>query len=410
MIPTLDVTLDFGNGTDPVQVGKLARDPGTRRPVFEWDRGFSARPLPVWPLQAKNPTGLLWSQRGLAVPGLFEDSLPDGWGKLLLDREIHQQGLGTMQADDLARLAFTGKHGMGALCYAPQQAPSQPHAPTLAWFEDLIPRVEGDASIDDLRQLRAATGGSQGARPKFVAQLHTDRQTWRDHRHAHAPEWTNVLVKARGSMDSPDAVSIECAYGAMMRLANIRTSPMFAMQGDKESFFVTHRFDRAEGRRLHMATVAGLLDAPLQHGSLDYTDLLTMVQALCRDHRAVEEMYRRMLFNARAHARDDHMRNHAFLMDDRGVWALAPAYDVTFETGPGGEHSTAIAGEGRRPGPTAFAQVADAFGIKKKRATDILDEVDAAIAQWPLLAEEHGVRQAKAKEIQGVFQTARTWA
>jgi serine/threonine-protein kinase HipA len=121
-------------------------------------------------------------------------------------------------------------------------------------------------------------------------------------------------------------------------------------------------------------------------------------------------MYRRMLFNARTHARDDHVRNHAFLMDQNGVWTPAPAYDVTFDVGPGGEHSMDIAGEGAQPGQTAFSKVAEVFRIKKKRASEILDEVDTAVAQWPTLAKNHAVGTRRTQDIQSLFQSIRTWA
>ena len=219
---------------------------------------------------------------------------------------------------------------MGALCYAPAPTNIPTHGtPTIAWFEDLIPRVEDNASIEDLRRLRAATGGSQGARPKFVAQMHNAQRVLRDHRCAHDPHWVDVLIKARGKQDRHDAVAIECAYGAMMQQANIQTSPMFVLEGAQKTFFVTHRFDRDNGKRLHMATVAGLLDAPLTHGALDYTDILGITQFLCRDHQAVEEMYKRMVFNARTHARDDHMRNRTYYLDKPVERSISPAWHHT---------------------------------------------------------------------------------
>ena len=96
-------------------------------------------------------------------------------------------------------------------------------------------------------------------------------------------------------------------------------------------------------------------------------------------------------------------------MDSTGRWKPSPAYDVTFDIGPGGEHSTSIAGEGARPGPTAFGKVAEAFGIKKKRAADILDEVDSAVDQWPTFAQTYGVHPKTIREIQHLFRTARGW-
>ncbi|WP_370576965.1 HipA domain-containing protein [Paracoccus sp. PAR01] len=124
-----------------------------------------------------------------------------------------------------------------------------------------------------------------------------------------------------------------------------------------------------------MATVAGLIDSGLRHRIVDYIDLMRMVKAICRRSAAVEEMFRRMVFSVRALNRDDHVRNHAFIMDAPGSWSLAHAYDVSFSEGLGGE-----AGEGRKPDLVAFPEVARIAGIRPARRDDIIAEVDGAIS------------------------------
>ncbi|WP_052341600.1 type II toxin-antitoxin system HipA family toxin [Salinarimonas rosea] len=407
----LAVHLDFGGGTPPRRMGRLGRDPARRAIAFEWDEAFAAAPLPVSPLRAGRYRELLRPDagRGATLPGLFEDSLPDGWGRLLLDREMAERGVDPAELGDLARLAYVGRHGMGALTYQPELATAPDDAVDLAWFEDVIPRVEDAAAVDELARLRTLAGGSQGARPKLVALIDEGNTRQRDHRGAPGGGWRAVLVKGRGSSDPKGSVEGEIAYGAAMRAAGIRTTPMLPLAGARECFLATDRFDRVGDRRLHTATVAGLLDTGMVHGSIDYLAIVKLARVVTRSAEDVEEVFRRAVFNARAFNRDDHVRNHAFLMDAAGTWRLAPAYDVTFSAGPGGEHSTAIAGEGRRPGRAAFARLAQAAGLKPRRRDAVVDAVDAALAQWPRLADEHDVPRALASRVASAIDAARRW-
>ncbi len=410
MIERLRVELSLGGGSSDRTMGELGRDQARRSTAFEWDAGFGMDPLPVWPVKAQRMVGLLRAAPGRSLPGLFEDSLPDGWGRLLLDREIRAAGASITALDDLARLAFVGCHGMGALSYLPSSTPSQLPDIDLTWFEETVVHLEEIRDIDVLQRLRALSGGSQGARPKFMAQLHSNGVTLRDHRHPWQTGWTHVLVKGRGSMDPKGAIEAELAYGALMRMAGISVRPMFALRGENETFFATERFDREEVQRLHMASVAGLLDSGLQHGVFDYLELMRLAKGICVNKaQTAEELFRRTVFNARAFSRDDHIRNHAFLMCRQGHWHLAPAFDVTFDLGPGGEHSMAIAGEGRYPGRAAFAKVAEVGGIKPKRRDEIIEEVDTAIRQWPDVARHHSVPETLRDEVMAKLDQAREW-
>ncbi|MDC0739354.1 type II toxin-antitoxin system HipA family toxin [Cognatishimia sp. SS12] len=402
-----------GDGPQERVIGQLGRDPARRGFALEWDAEFAAAPLPIWPVHTRQYSGLLRGPetRPGALPGLFEDSLPDGWGRLLLDREINAAGASRAQLDDLHRLAFVGTQGMGALSYRPVTAPQSAAELDLSWFEGVIGRIDDETDLEVLQRLRVISGGSQGARPKFVAQIGPDQRSLRDHRAPWQEGWTHVLIKGRGSLDPKGAIEAELAYGALMRRAGIDCQQMFSLKGSLETFFATHRFDRDQGRRRHMASVAGLLNTGLQHGVFDYVDLMRLAKTLCLNKaQTAEELFRRMVFNVRAISRDDHIRNHALLMDTAGQWHLAPAFDVTFDPGPGGEHSMAVAGEGRAPGQGAFATVAEIGGIKAKRRDQIIAEVDAALADWPQVAQEHGVPKPLRQTIEREIAAARRWA
>ncbi|MGY6634226.1 MAG: type II toxin-antitoxin system HipA family toxin [Alkalilacustris sp.] len=407
----LRVALDFGDGTGR-SVAQLGWDAGARQAVAEWDGDFVADPLPVSPLLVKRHDSLLRPRgRGFGdLPGLFGDSLPDGWGRLLIDRELAARGRPAIAITDLDRLAMVGVDGMGALTHRPADDPEPQEEIDLDWFDRLVPEVGGGAAAEDLERLRAMAGGSQGARPKFVAQISDDGTRLRGHRLSWAPGWRHVLVKRRAMDDALGAVEAEAAYAAMAQDAGIDMAPVQVLRATSgEPFFVTDRFDRAGSARLHMQTVAALLDVDFRSATLDYTELLKVVRAMTRDQRAVEEMFRRMAFNIRALNRDDHLKNHAFLMGRNGTWRLAPAYDVGFSRGPGGAHTLLVAGEGRRPGRAHILQVAAKAGIRPKRAAEVVEQVDAAVAAWDRHAQHAEVPPNLAQQIAEAMGSARIW-
>ena len=407
----LQVALDTGDGA-PLPVATLGWDATARQAVAEWDAGFAANPRPLSPLLVKTHDRLL-RPRGSAfgsLPGLFGDSLPDGWGRLLIDRDLAARGQNRAEITDLDRLAMVGADGMGALTYRPEVQTSADQDVSLDWFDGLVPMVGQGAAADDLERLRAMAGGSHGARPKFVAQIDADTARLRDHRAALAPGWRHVLVKRRALSDDPGAIEAELAYAAMARAAGIDMAPATLLRATSgEAFFVTDRFDRTGRGRLHMQTVAALLEVDFRTATLDYTELLKVVRAMTRDQRAVDQMFRRMVFNIRAMNRDDHLKNHAFLMDSKGTWALAPAYDLSFSLGPGGEHTLLVAGEGRRPGRAQIEAVAAKAGIRPRSAGAIIDQVDTALSDWRTHAERAEVPPPLAREIATAIETARQW-
>ncbi|MDZ4328874.1 MAG: type II toxin-antitoxin system HipA family toxin [Pseudomonas sp.] len=411
MIRRLSVALDFG-GQALVSVGRMGWDAAARQAVAEWESTFIAQPLPVSPLLVKTYTGLL-RPRGRAfgdLPGLFGDSLPDGWGRLLIDRELAARGRSAVDITDLDRLAMVGRDGMGALTYQPEEQSELQDEISLDWFDRLVPEVGGAATADDLERLRMMAGGSQGARPKFVAQISVDNAHLRSHRLPWEPGWRHVLVKRRAQSDEVGAVEAEAAYATMARAAGIDMAPVEVLRATSgEAFFVTDRFDRNGAGRLHMQTVAALLDVDFRSATLDYVELLKVVRMMTRDQRAVEEMFRRMVFNVRAMNRDDHLKNHAFLMDHTGAWRLAPAYDLSFSRGPGGEHTLPVGGEGRRPGPAQFQAVAAKVGVKPKRAVEVVEEVDAAVVDWLAFAKNADVPTELSTEIGTAQLLAKGW-
>ena len=401
----LAVALRWDAATE-VPVGRLGmRD---RRVLFEFDPAFLAAGVDISPFHLRRQPGVLEVREPMFdnLPGVFNDSLPDGWGRLLLDRTARRHGIAPETLTPLDRLAHVGTDGIGALVYRPVLdtggGDETIDLDTVAEASRAVLEGSADDLLDDLRRV----GGSpQGARPKALIQIEeatghiTD--AWRDR----GAGWRHFLVKFATPSDPIDVGPIELAYARMAAAAGVLVPPSHLLPSRiGPGWFASARFDRDGARRMHVVTAAGLLHADFRMPSLDYVDLAKATVRLTRDHRAGEAMFRLAVFNVLAHNRDDHAKQFSFLMDQSGVWSLAPAYDLTFSAGPGGEHSTSVAGEGRNPTRAHLLDVADAAGLSRSRAVAAIEQARAAVARWPELAREAGVSSASADQIGAVVR------
>ncbi|MBW3570000.1 MAG: type II toxin-antitoxin system HipA family toxin [Gemmatimonadetes bacterium] len=403
---SLEVFLSWGD--EDVRVGTLA---GRGHHVFfDYAPSFLARPLPISPFKLPVRPGVFeHSDREFAALfGAFNDSLPDGWGLLLMDREFRRRGLDPAAATPLDRLAYIGTRGMGALTYHP---PCDVEDAVLRIDLDAVARqaervLEGSAE-EVLPALRIAGGSPAGARPKVVVGVGDGGRLVSGTADL-PPGYRHFLVKFLAREDPPDLGAVEWAYSAMASAAGVEVPAARLFEtGDGTRYFGAERFDRVGNARLHMHTLSGLLHASHRIPSMDYEGLLRATRALTRDQRQVEEAFRRMAFNVLAHNRDDHVKNFSFLMDRGGEWRLAPAYDLVFSTGPRGEHTMAVAGEARRPGAGDMLRVGATCGIDADRARQIIGEGGDAVDRWPEFARESGVAEARIREIGAVITSVR---
>lgn len=409
-VQDIQVQLDFGDTR--YNVGRLAeRD---RRIYFEYDGDFIRKGLEISPFKLPLKPGVesFSPDPFEGLPGVFNDSLPDGWGRLLFDRYVRGFGVNPAAVSPLDRLAHVGNKAIGALCYVPD------HSPALTGDAINLDRLAGDAQRviegeagDVVADLLALNGSSAGARPKALIGVSEDRQ-----RIIHGggegddKNYAPWIVKFANTQDGVDAGTIEYVYALMARQAGLEMAEthLFPAQGPCAGYFATARFDRlAGGRRLHVHSASGLLHADFRVPLLDYRDLLTLAQRLTRDMREVEKLYRLAVFNVLAHNRDDHAKNFAFLMNDAGEWRFAPVYDVTFSNGPGGEQSTMVMGEGRAPGIAQLEALAADAKIPAKRASDIIEATQQALSGWPDLAQQYGVSTDNITYIQRQMNAVR---
>jgi serine/threonine-protein kinase HipA len=403
----LEVRLVQQAGQERV-VGGLAEAgsrPASRQIYFEYDPAFLRDPLWLSPFKLPPQPGLIEHRDHDFGPifGLFDDSLPDGWGLLLMDRFFEQQGLALAEVSVLDRLAYLGTRTMGALTYHPPAHPSdraerQDQRLDLHRMARASQEVIQGTAKEVLPQLLRAGGSPGGARPKVLVGVSgEDVLSGEDDLPAGYTHW---IVKLAARKDAPDAGPAEFAYSLMAKDAGIAMPPtrLFeTAQGDR--FFGAERFDRQGNRRFHVHTFGNLIHANFRIPSSDYRQLLDVTRILTKNQREVLEGYRRMVFNVLAHNRDDHVKNFAFRMTAEGGWELAPAYDLVFAPGPGGEHSMTIFGEGRAPARSHLLKLADLAGVSGRDAHEILDEVASAVARWQTHARPAGVGTKGAKAI-----------
>ncbi len=398
-VNVLEVKLCFRE--DPFPVGRLAlRD---HRIYFEYYPSFLGKGLNISPFMLPLREGIhtFESSPFEGLPGLFNDSLPDGWGRLLFDRYIMSKGLSPREVSPLDRLAHVGTRGLGALTYDPEVERSEEYdGLDLDHLASQVTEVlQGDAP-EVIEELLALNGSSAGARPKAMIDVSDTLGKIRYGGTQTEQGFSPWIVKFPNTQDGTDAGAVEYIYALMAKDAGVITPQVHLFRAEEgPGYFAVRRSDRDGNRRLHMHSVSGLMHADHRLPALDYEEILSLTFMLTRDIREVEKMYRLAVFNVLAHNRDDHAKNFSFLMDESGQWKLSPAYDLTFSSGPGGEQSTLVLGEGRSVDREQLVTLGLRAKVPKPQIRDILDQTQSALSRWPALAAQYGVNRANASLI-----------
>lgn len=337
--------------------------------------------------------------------GVFNDSLPDGWGRLLLDRKLLAEGIDPNSIGPLERLAIIGEKGNGALIYKPQleQQDSVPDLVDLDHINEEAHAIFRDENSDLLEELHSMGGASGGARPKVNIQLNPSTNDLLPYSGNLDPNYEPWIVKFPSIQDLPDIANIEYAYYLMAESIGIEMMSSKLLKSKAGNyFFATKRFDRIGNDRLHMSSIAGLLHDDFRRSGLDYGHIMDAAFKLEKNITAFEKVMRLACFNVLAHNRDDHSKNFAFLMNSQGEWKFAPAYDLTYSNSSHGMHSTTIAGEGKNPGYSHLKELADDFRVKNFDV--IYKEVENGIRNWEKFAEQAGVSARSIKLIERNLQ------
>jgi serine/threonine-protein kinase HipA len=362
-------------------VGTLAyRD---KNIYFEYDPIFLTSNIELSPYKLPLKSGVMVCDDTVfdGLFGVFADSLPDGWGKLLLDRYFLKEGIQYSDITPLDRLGYIGNYGVGALSYRPyisdiEQKITQINLDNLA---SKSMKILNDDSQQDLEKLLLLGGSSAGARPKVMVQIDQDNNIISGTQILQ-PGYDHYIVKFASHLDPQDIGKHEYLYSLAAKAAKIEMPNTKLLQG---KYFAVERFDRVGDTRVHIHSVAGLTHSDFRYPTLDYDDLLSLALHLTKNVEEQIKMFRLAVFNLFAHNRDDHAKNFSFLLDKDNNWQLAPAYDLTFSQGPGGEHSTTYLGEGKNPTQEHLIKLANKHNIKN--ADDVMSEIKGVVDRFKLL-------------------------
>ena len=345
-------------------VGTLAQTP-EHLVAFEYDtnwiqEGFSISPFSL-PLLKKLFIPKFDPFYGLF--GVFNDSLPDGWGRLLVERFLLKNNIDPSHVDNLNRLAIVQQNGMGALTYQPEHEfiTSSNDLDYDRLSEECSKILESHDS-KDLDELFTLGGSSGGARPKILIKINNE-------------DW---IVKFPSSHDPNDPGLIEYRYSLCAKDCGIIMSQTKLFDSKKcLGYFGTKRFDRlANGDKVHTISVSGLLETSHRIPNLDYNILMKVTLELTKNYQDIEQLFRIMCFNVFAHNRDDHSKNFSFIYNEnKKEWHLSPAYDLTYSSSLNDEHATTVNGNGVNPSSVDILAVAQNIGMKKNLARDILAEI-----------------------------------
>jgi serine/threonine-protein kinase HipA len=368
------------------------------------------------------------------LPGLLANSLPDRYGNLLIDAWLASQGRLSSDFNAVERLCYTGARGMGALEFAPVEGPNLSAATrvdvgalvelaseVLSHRADLQASFAGADKADGLREILRVGTSAGGARAKAVIAWNRETNEVRSGQVAAGEGFGYWLLKFDGVQDNRDKEladpkgfgAVEYAYSQMARAAGIAMTETHLLAENGRRHFMTERFDRvAGGGKLHAQTLAAMAHYDFNNPQgYSYEQAMLVVRQLGMPTEAVEEQYRRMVFNVVARNQDDHVKNISFLMDRTGAWSLSPAYDITWSFNPTGEwtqrHQMSV--NGKRDGFDRgdFEAAAKAVSLNAARARAIVEQVCEAVSSWPAFADDAQVDESLRKRIDPTLRL--TW-
>ena len=337
------------------------------------------------------------------LPGLISDSLPDGWGLLLMDKAFRRSGRDVLSISVLDRLAFIGDRAMGALVFEPaDDGEIKPETLSLLNLAREIRQVVSGKETDALRQLALIGGSPHGARPKVLVNYNVE-----DGRISSSVDDTGSpwLVKFPAQKEHKEVCAIESLYAKLASDSGIDMPETKYFDLDKSlSAFGICRFDRENGMRVPMHTLAGLLHTDFRIPSVNYTTFLRATRYLTKDEREVQKSFLRCVFNVVMNNRDDHAKNISFCLTQDRQWKLSPGYDLTFSTGLGGEHQMDVCGEGRNITRSDLMKLAKDNDVGEDYASETILALCEVAGNFYKRAKEFSITKSTINDIDGLIK------
>lgn len=397
-------------------VGTFRWDNGRNVALFEYDKEFAGKNIEPSPLMMPVRQGRVYSFSGLdwetfnGLPGMLADSLPDTYGRALFDRWLALTG--RTSGNPVETLCFLGKRCMGALEFEPATSPETD--PDIRIEIDSLVEVAKEAlskkeafganlnqdrkaAIAEILRLGTSAGGQ---RAKAIIAYNKDTGEVRSGQVAAREGFDYYLIKLdgvtaeAGFKQTENFGRLEYSFYKLVRECGIEMSECSLIEENGRAHFLTKRFDRESGHKIHMQTLCGMAhyDFRLRRG-YSYEQAFTVMRRLRLPYSQAQEMFRRMVFNVVARNQDDHTKNISFLMDESGAWRLSPAYDMGYAYNPSGfwtaTHQMSI--NGKFDGVTRKDLLECAASNNIKNAAEIIDQVSEAASRWTGIAKECGV-------------------
>lgn len=399
---------------------------------FEYDKEFAKSGIQVAPIYMPLSNRIyefpnLNSAAFPGVPGMIADSLPDTFGNAIINQWLASQGKTDRDFNVIDRLCYTGSRGMGALEYLPANGPA-PGADEpinvsemVKFASDILNKRErvkleniDKLTYNQLLQLGTSAGG---ARAKVVIAWNENTKEIRSGQINLEKDFDYWLMKFDGVSkngdhgldDKPEYTLIEYAYYKMALLAGIEMNECRIFSENGHNHFMTKRFDRVNGKKLHMQTLGAIAHIDYNTpGLCSYEQAVIYMRQMNLDAKEIEQLFRRMVFNVLAVNQDDHVKNISFLMDKKGVWKLSPAYDVTFSYDVGNKwlsaHQMLVNGKNDNITIEDLIASGHAMDISTKRCKKIIGDVKNAVDQWISIADKVGIGEKTARNVETVIK------
>ena len=397
-------------------IAPLLRRPGTYE--FEYAPSWVKTGLALSPLHLPARTQHRYSFPALnpetfrGLPGVFADALPDAFGNALIDEYMSRRGIDRADITTLQRLLYAGRRSMGALEFEPalRDVGDVAVAVPLAMaqlVEDARRALRGELDViaKDIIDVGSSAGG---ARAKALIGWNPKTQEVVSGQFDVPDNFEHWLLKFDIGADRRLGTTagfgrIEYAHYLMATAAGVEMSPCRLLEENGRAHFMTKRFDRDGNRKIHLHSLCGLahldFNTPYVHG---YEQYLRAMLEMKLGAAAIEQAWKRCAFNMAAVNCDDHTKNLAFLMDEQGVWRLAPAFDVCFSHNPSGgrwtrQHQMLVNGKAWDITADDLIQLGGEFGINRPKI--LLQQVVDAVGEWPSKAKVAGVAASEIKRI-----------
>jgi serine/threonine-protein kinase HipA len=397
------------------EIGAVSIGRGERVASFQYDPAFARSGVPVAPLQmplrsAPYRFPELPGDAFQGLPGLLADALPDRWGNALIDDWLAAQGRDRASFDVVQRLCYVGTRAMGALQFEPSTGPSGPGGAdldvgelvrladeALSQRDAFVARLSDHPAEAEMQALLAVGTSAGGARPKAIIAYDEATGQVRSGQLDAGPGFRQWLLKFdgvagsgdHGLRDPEDWGAIEYTYYELATACGIAMTECRLLEEHGRRHFMTRRFDRPDdGTRLHVQTLGALEHISYNEpGLYSYERAFALMRRLGLETPAIEQQFRRMVFNVVARNQDDHVKNVSLTMDRTGAWSLSPAYDMTYAYEPGNRwlasHQMSLNGKRDDFTRADVLAVARNAGLVRGRGAAILDEVRDVVATWP---------------------------